>query len=59
MNAKEVIERAKDATKYSAWATPWAMREAANMTPEEIDEVFGYAAANLHIALRSGKVARK
>lgn len=59
MNAKELIEQAKQATSYSAWATPWAMREAANMTPNEIKDVFGYAAANLHMALRSGKVVRK
>ena len=56
MKATDIIEQAKQSTAYSAWATPWGMREAASMTDREICEVFGHAAANLHIALRSGKV---
>lgn len=56
MKPSDIIEQAKHATKYSAWATLWAMREAANMTIEEIGETFGQAAANIHSALRSGKV---
>ena len=56
MTASDIIEQAKQATAYSAWATPWGMKEAASMTVEEINETFGHAAANLHIAIRSGKV---
>lgn len=56
MKASDIIEQAKQATTYSAWATPWGMKQAENMTDREICEVFGHAAANLHIALRAGKV---
>lgn len=56
MTASEIIEQAKKATSYSAWATKWAMREASNMTIDEIGETFGHAAAYLHDALRAGKV---
>ena len=59
MKATDIIKQAKEATGYSAWATKWGMRESKNMTIDEIEQTFGSAAANLHSALRSGKVVAK
>ena len=59
MTATDIIKQAKEAISYSAWATKWGMREAKNMTIEEIEQTFGIAAADLHSAIRSGKVVAK
>lgn len=53
---RELIDAARKETRISAFLTPFGIREAAEMTIEEIRDVFGWTAGEFWSAVRCGRI---
>lgn len=58
-NTFQLLIDAKQATKTSAFLTPWGIRECKSMTLTEISATFGKVAAEFWQAVRTGKILFK
>ena len=56
ISTRELIERAKKESKFSAFLTPWGLREIKKMNRTEIADVFGFVESEVAHAMRVGKI---